>query len=281
MNSPYKSKFRVSQQYKGSAHDGLDLVGIDSKEIHSTVDGVVEKAGWENALNHKQGFGLYVRIKKNNSVDRYYFGHLSKLNVKKGQAVKTGDVIGIEGSTGKSTGSHCHYCARGNGSKSKIKDICAISGIPNKLGVYNDTTSEKADTVDVIYRVRVGGKWLAEVRNLEDYAGIKGKAITDVAIKVTGGKVRYRVHVYKGKWLPFVTGYNLSDHSNGYAGNGKAIDAIEREYTGDHSKTIQYHVSPLKKDYYSYQVDNNRTYGQDGYAGSFGRKLDRLQIRIK
>ena len=53
MNSPYNGKFKVSQQFKGSLHDGLDLVGIDSKEVHSTVNGVVEKAGWENALNHK------------------------------------------------------------------------------------------------------------------------------------------------------------------------------------------------------------------------------------
>ena len=163
MNSPYNGKFRVTQQYKGSAHDGLDLVGIDSKEIHSTVNGVVEKAGWENALNHKQGFGLYVRIKKNNSVDRYYFGHMSKVLVKKGQAVKIGDVIGIEGSTGKSTGSHCHYCARGNGSKSQIKDICAISGIPNKLGTYDDgyaakLAAQKKSVTEIAQEV-IAGKW--------------------------------------------------------------------------------------------------------------------------
>ena len=101
MNSPYNGKFRVSQQFKGATHDGLDLVGVDSKEVHSTVNGIVEKAGWENPLNHKQGFGLYVRIKKNDSVDKYYFGHLSEVKVKKGQAVNIGDVIGIEGSTGK------------------------------------------------------------------------------------------------------------------------------------------------------------------------------------
>ena len=136
MNSPYNGKFRVSQQFKGATHDGLDLVGVDGKEVHSTVNGIVEKAGWENPLNHKQGFGLYVRIKKNDSVDKYYFGHLSEVKVKKGQAVNIGDVIGIEGSTGKSTGSHCHYCARGNGSKSQIRDICAISGIPNAIGSY-------------------------------------------------------------------------------------------------------------------------------------------------
>lgn len=163
MNSPYNGKFKVSQQFKGSAHDGLDLVGIDSKEIHSTVNGVVEKAGWENALNHKQGFGLYVRIKKNNSVDRYYFGHMSKVFVKKGQVVKIGDVIGIEGSTGKSTGSHCHYCARGNGSKSQIRDICAISGIPNKIGTYDDgylakLEAQKKTALELAQEV-LEGKW--------------------------------------------------------------------------------------------------------------------------
>ena len=71
MNSPYNGKFKVSQLFKGAVHDGLDLVGIDSKEVHSTVNGVVEKAGWENVLNRKQGFGLYVRIKKTDS--QYFF----------------------------------------------------------------------------------------------------------------------------------------------------------------------------------------------------------------
>lgn len=163
MNSPYNGKFKVSQQFKGSVHDGLDLVGIESKEVHSTVNGIVEKAGWENALNHKQGFGLYVRIKKNNSVDKYYYGHLSKVLVKKGQAVKIGDVIGIEGNTGYSFGSHCHYCARGNGSKQQIRDICTISGIPNKLGVYDDgylaRLKAQEKSTEEIAREVMAGKW--------------------------------------------------------------------------------------------------------------------------
>jgi len=139
----------------------------------------------------------------------------------------------------------------------------------------------KEKPVDVFYKVRVGKKWLSEVKNLEDHAGIRGIAVTDVAIKVSSGKLRYRVHVYKGKWLPWVTGYNTADHNNGYAGNGKPIDAIEIEYTGQDGKAIQYRVAPLKKNYYPYQIDNNRTNGMDGYAGAFGRKIDRLQICIK
>ena len=166
MNSPYMGKFRVSQQFK-STHDGLDLVGIDSKEIHSTVNGIVERAGWENPANQNQGFGLYVRIKKDGTNERYYFGHLSKVNVKIGANVKITQVIGIEGSTGKSTGSHCHYCCRNNASKSEIRDICNISGIPNKLGTYDDGYVSRVNAAaasarksnDEIAREVIKGKW--------------------------------------------------------------------------------------------------------------------------
>ncbi len=163
MNSPYNGKFRVSQKFKGSSHDGLDLVGVDSKEIHSTVNGVVEKAGWERKNNTKYGFGLYVRIKKNDSVDKYYFGHMSEVRVKAGDTVKIGDIIGIEGNTGNSTGSHCHYCARGNGLKSQIRDISAISGIPNEIGTYNDGHIAKAEntkkSAETVAREVIDGKW--------------------------------------------------------------------------------------------------------------------------
>ena len=158
MNSPYKGKFKVTQIFKGVAHDGLDLVGIDSKQVHSTINGIVEKAAWENPSDRKQGFGLYVRIRKENSTDKYYFGHLSKVLVSAGQKVKIGNVIGIEGSTGYSTGSHCHYCIRGNGLKSQIKNVSEISGIPNKLGTYEVKETVKK-TVSVLAREVLAGKW--------------------------------------------------------------------------------------------------------------------------
>ena len=56
-----------------------------------------------------------------------------------GQQVKNTDVIGVEGSTGYSTGSHCHYCVRPKFQAGCYLDVCAISGIPNKEGgVYDD-----------------------------------------------------------------------------------------------------------------------------------------------
>lgn len=146
MNSPYMGNFRVTQ-IRTTIHDGLDLVGIDSKEIHSTVNGVVQYAGWENPYNSKQGFGKYVCIKATDG-RYYYFGHLSEIKVETGNTVKVTDVIGIEGSTGYSTGSHCHYCCRPSFCRGESFDISDISGIPNKLGVYNDGYQSNSTRVE-------------------------------------------------------------------------------------------------------------------------------------
>lgn len=138
MNSPYCGKFRISQKYKGAQHDGLDLIGIDSKEIHATASGQIVYAGWENPADHAQGFGQYVVIKAADG-KLYHFGHLSEIRCKVGDSVKITDVIGIEGSTGRSTGSHCHYCVRTSMSPGSHLDINAISGIPNvEGGTYDD-----------------------------------------------------------------------------------------------------------------------------------------------
>lgn len=138
MNSPYEGKFNVTQRFKGSAHDGLDLVGIDSKEIHATADGKIVHAGWENPDNHYQGFGQYVVIQDGKG-RMFHFGHLSEIRCKVGDTVKCTDVIGIEGNTGHSTGSHCHYCVRTSLSPGTFLDVTQISGIPNvEGGPYDD-----------------------------------------------------------------------------------------------------------------------------------------------
>lgn len=146
-------------------------------------------------------------------------------------------------------------------------------------------TNETSNKINVFYKVKCDGKWLPEVKNLEDYAGIVGKEITDVAIKTDKGNVEYRVHIKGGKWLPIVTGYDTKDIINGYAGNGKVIDAIEIYYNTPKDirpyKKAKYRVSSLKNNYYSWQYDNETSNGQDGYAGMFGKSIDRLQISIE
>jgi hypothetical protein len=140
---------------------------------------------------------------------------------------------------------------------------------------------------EALYRVRAGGKWYKEVNGLSSYAGVIGTPITDVAIKVTQGKVRYRVHIKGGSWLPYVTGYDISDDENGYAGDKKPIDAIEIYYSTPPGLVARkgyykakYRVSPLNGAYYPYQYDDEKDRSQDGYAGVFGRSIDRLVMTL-
>ena len=148
------------------------------------------------------------------------------------------------------------------------------------------TSTAKAAKPTVLYRVRSGGVWRKEVNDLSSYAGVEGKVVTDIAIKVTSGSVKYRVHVKGGGWLPYVTGYNTADSVNGYAGNGKPIDAIEIYYTTpeavrkDHGYLrAKYRVYNGAK-WYDYQYDNEKTGKQDGYAGLIGKNIYRVQITL-
>ena len=83
---------------------------------------------------------------------------------------------------------------------------------------------------NIYYKVHTkGGKWLPEVKNRNDYAGLYNKPIDALMIRTDTGNIHYAVHLRKAnKWLPYVTGYNVNDSNNGYAGViGKEIDAIK------------------------------------------------------
>ena len=184
----------------------------------------------------------------------------------------------VEGNTGSSS----------NGAvmeRTRSLSVISCAGRPDYSGVTPEPTPT-AD-VDVLYRVRADGKWYREVNNLSDYAGVIGKPITDVAIRVTKGKVKYRVHIKDREWLPSVTGYDISDGENGFAGDNKPIDAVEiYYYTPDDiiNKSgylkAKYRVSPLCGNYYPWQYDNETSGDQDGYAGDYGYLIDRLQVEI-
>lgn len=88
-------------------HTGLDLRGAYGKPVHATADGKVVTAGWDG------GYGNLVEIDHGNGLITR-FGHLSQINVKVGQSVQIGQVIGRIGSTGRSTGPHLHYETRIN-----------------------------------------------------------------------------------------------------------------------------------------------------------------------
>ena len=86
-------------------HTGLDLHGETGDVVRATADGTVTAAGWSG------GYGRAVDVDHGNGLSTRY-GHLSSIDVRVGQSIKTGQIIGKVGSTGRSTGPHLHYETR-------------------------------------------------------------------------------------------------------------------------------------------------------------------------
>lgn len=165
---------------------------------------------------------------------------------------------------------------------------------------YIETSAQAGRKVNVIYQAQIDGDyWLPQVINDEDYAGIRGRNITGITLSTDIGYAVYRVYS-NGRWLAYVDSRNsdISDYYNGYAGNGHSIEAVEvyyytpdtllynealnyQAFTENGYKYAYYRVSTTGNDYFPYQTDNERNDGQDGYAGIYGRKVDRFQIVIK
>ena len=87
----------------GRGHKGVDVKVAIGDTIRTAFDGVVKVSQY-----NRGGYGYYVVVTHRHGVETLY-GHMSKLLVKPGQRVKTGDAVGLGGNTGHSTGSHLHF----------------------------------------------------------------------------------------------------------------------------------------------------------------------------
>lgn len=89
-------------------HKGLDVKVQTGDTIRAAFDGIVNRSRYE-----RRGYGNYVAIThENNGITETIYAHLSKRLVSVGDEVKAGDVIGLGGNTGRSTGSHLHFETR-------------------------------------------------------------------------------------------------------------------------------------------------------------------------
>ncbi|HLJ81714.1 MAG TPA: M23 family metallopeptidase, partial [Ktedonobacterales bacterium] len=89
-------------------HNGVDLAATDGNPIHAAQAGEVIWAGWDVG-----GLGWSVKINNCNGISTVY-GHMQKLLVKVHDLVGPGAVVGLEGSTGWSTGPHLHFMVEVN-----------------------------------------------------------------------------------------------------------------------------------------------------------------------
>lgn len=144
-NIPYKGgKFKVTSPFgyrllngKYENHIGLDLVGVSSPNITSTVNGTVVRSRIvTDPKNKTSEWGEYVSIQSDTDSTIHTFAHMKANSriVKVGDKVKVGQVIGEQGNTGKSYGVHCHYqIVASNG---VVLNPATFLGIANKTGTY-------------------------------------------------------------------------------------------------------------------------------------------------
>ena len=139
----YNGKIRVTSPFgprtlngQPDDHRGIDVVGITDKYVCAVVSGrvaasmiVTDKSDrtWE--------WGNYVRVDGDDGM-RYYYCHLSERLVTVGRRVKAGDYLGIEGNTGYSFGTHCHFEVRDRAGNSV--NPSTFLGIPNACGTYGE-----------------------------------------------------------------------------------------------------------------------------------------------
>ena len=140
MRKPFDSEFRVSSQYgmridpitgEQAWHGGVDLVSAD-RNVRSVISGyVLQSRIVEDRSTPTWEWGNYVAIAGDDG-QLVYYCHLDRRLVEQSARIEEGQVIGIEGQTGRATGVHLHFELRSWGAAQK--DPCAYLGIPNTAG---------------------------------------------------------------------------------------------------------------------------------------------------
>lgn len=92
----------------GASHEGIDFACQAGQRIPASKAGKVVFAGWQDANDHSKGYGLFVWVDHGGGFKTTY-AHMSQTTVQVGDVIQAGDVVGVCGSTGKSTGLHLHF----------------------------------------------------------------------------------------------------------------------------------------------------------------------------
>ncbi|MBO5321498.1 MAG: N-acetylmuramoyl-L-alanine amidase [Clostridia bacterium] len=159
------------------------------------------------------------------------------------------------------------------GQKAYAKSVS--EGIAEFLGL-NKVADKQKNEIDVIYQVwdSVQKRWLPNVKNDEDYAGVFGHSVCGAFANLTSGNIIYAVHYKGGKWLPEVR--NRSDYAGIY---GKSIDGLMMKT--DTEKTLKYRIHLKKaKKWLPWVTGYNKKDSENGYAGILGQEIDAIQIKV-
>ncbi len=123
---PYKNGYVKTSDFgwrrsTNEYHKGVDLVGTGNKLLYPVNSGTVVFVKYNNG-----GYGTHLLVNHGNGIWSLY-AHMSKVYVKEGQVVNKNTILGVEGSTGNSTGSHVHLEIRQSASGSQVNPITFLN----------------------------------------------------------------------------------------------------------------------------------------------------------
>ena len=157
MLNPYRediSKLRVTSPFgmrNGVLHKGIDLVSDGDKTLVAIGDGgIITSTMVTDPNNPTSEWGNYVRMDLDSGW-RVYYCHMASRAVTVGQRVRKGDVIGIEGTTGNSSGSHLHFEIRPPGASTEAVNAADFIGILNVVGKVTPIVTEPPPELDLEY----------------------------------------------------------------------------------------------------------------------------------
>ena len=211
-NFPLKKFYRVNSEFgqrRYRYHYGIDLKIERGDTVVSSLGGMIRIA---QSKNKKNGYGYYVVVRHFNGLETVY-GHLDKVLVEPNQVVTSGEIIGLAGNTGRSTGPHLHYEVRYQGKPINPRDVIDFDSTlmvknetieltanhfvyPKKSSRVNSSTSTKnvaANTESGVWVVRNGDTLgriaLKTGRSVSSLCSLNG--ITRTKILKIGQKIKY------------------------------------------------------------------------------------------
>ena len=200
----------------GGQHKGLDIKVYIGDTIRSAFSGKVRIVRYEGG-----GYGKYIVIRHNNGLETIY-GHLSKQLVKEHQEVRAGEVIGLGGNTGRSTGSHLHFETRlcGVALNPALMFDFREQDVTGDYYAFNKATYDSESITATRLRGKQDGSTIARENKAEDFATndrmtsglkdqvqyhkvVKGETLDAIAKKrgVTIDKICKLNHISKTKRL--------------------------------------------------------------------------------
>lgn len=267
MTSGYGNRtYTMNGKQVSDFHLGIDLISskYGTDYIVAFADGVVTYASSNGS------YGNVVYIDHGNGYQTRY-AHQKYLNVKVGDHVNKGDVLGYMGATGNVTGSHVHFEVRINGNTVNPYDYVFNGKQFSIAGDYTGVITYQAYT----------NRWLDEVYKCDNtdlgYAGIGKEPITGLRAKPQFGKIYIQVSPLNKNYLDEVCSDNYSDSSNNsYAGIlGQPIDRVKIRSTKGY---VSYKVKTLEDGWLEW-VDSRTTSGDNSYAGIRGHIIVGIQMK--